>query len=106
MNGSGEFNLEECGNFIEQIEKFIKINYNKNKPDAERFKELLIEIKNEIIKIILKFSLKDNVKARELHPDMSYTFCKCENGETRIDSQEYLMSHALKSISKFTKSKL
>jgi hypothetical protein len=50
MNGSGEFNLEECGNFIEQIEKFIKINYNKNKPDAERFKELLIEIKNEIIK--------------------------------------------------------
>ncbi len=65
-----------------------------------------VKLKNEIIKIILKFSLKDNVKARELHPDMSYTFCKCENGETRIDSQEYLMSHALKSISKFTKSKL
>ncbi len=64
------------------------------------------KLKNEIIKIILKFSLKDNVKGRKLQQDMSYTFCSCEKGENKIDSQEYLMSHALKSISKFTKTKL
>jgi len=64
------------------------------------------KLKSEIIKIVLKFALKDNIKARELLQDMSYTKCKSEKGDSKIDSQEYLMNHALKSITKFTKPKL
>ncbi|MDR3627940.1 MAG: polyphosphate kinase 1, partial [Ignavibacteriaceae bacterium] len=59
--------------------------------------------KNEIIKTILRFYLKDNVKARELNPDMSYTFL--EGNDKKIDSQEWLMSQAIKSNGKYVKPK-
>jgi polyphosphate kinase len=62
--------------------------------------------KSEIIKTVLKFSLKDNVKARELHPDMSYTFCECKDGDKRIDSQEWMMNHVFKSMGKLVKAKI
>ncbi len=64
------------------------------------------KLKNEIQKTLLSFSLKDNVKARKLNSDMSYTYCSCKEGETRIDSQDWLINHAIKSIGKFVKPKV
>ena len=62
-------------------------------------------LKNELLKTVLKFSLKDNCKARELHPEMKYTFVIPNNGNKNINSQEWLINHALKSARKLTKSK-
>jgi polyphosphate kinase len=64
------------------------------------------KLRNEIQKTILRFCLKDNVKARELHSDMSYTFCECTDKSKQVDSQEWLMNHAIKSNGKFVKPKV
>jgi len=65
-----------------------------------------LKARNEIQKTILRFYLKDNVKARELHPDMSYTFRECSDKSKQVDSQEWLMNHAIKSCGKFSKPKV
>lgn len=62
--------------------------------------------KEYIIDKVLKWALKDNVKGRELREDMKYY--KIENGkrEKKINSQESLMEHAVKSNKKLIKNKL
>jgi len=65
-----------------------------------------LKLKNEIIKTLLKFSLKDNVNARELNPDMSYTFCRSADGDKKIDIHDLLMNHAVKTDGKAIKTKL
>jgi len=55
-----------------------------------------LKLKNIIMKTLLKVSLKDNTKARFLLPDMSYEPIQPENGEKKINSQEWLMKHTIK----------
>jgi polyphosphate kinase len=56
---------------------------------------------------LIKFALKDNVKARELKPDMSYEFVKPKSDdEKRINSQEWLMNYAVKMNAKYVKNKV
>lgn len=64
------------------------------------------KLKNELLKTLIKFSLKDNVKARELCSEMKYSLHRPVDGEKKIDSQEWLMNHALKLAGKFLKPKL
>ncbi|GBD86950.1 polyphosphate kinase [bacterium BMS3Abin03] len=54
------------------------------------------KLKSIIMKTLLKISLKDNTKARFLLPDMSYELIRHENGEKKINSQEWLMEHTIK----------
>ena len=56
------------------------------------------KLKDEIIKTLIKVSLKDNVKARILHPDGSYKFADLSDSARRVNSQEWLMNHALKAM--------
>lgn len=51
------------------------------------------DLKDYLKNIILNISLKDNVKARLLNPDMSYTRLAPKEGEEPINSQEWLMKH-------------
>jgi polyphosphate kinase len=55
-------------------------------------------LKVEIIKTLLKVSLKDNVKARILQPDGSYKFIEAKESTKKVNSQEWLMNHALKAM--------
>jgi polyphosphate kinase len=55
-------------------------------------------LKEEIIKTLLKVSLKENVKARILQPDGSYVFPEVKENIKRFNSQEWLMNHALKAM--------
>ncbi len=64
------------------------------------------ELKNEIEKILLKFSLKDNSNSSELYSDMSYHLCQCNEKDKKIDVHEILMNHAMKSIEKSIKAKI
>ncbi len=63
-------------------------------------------LKNDLIKTLIKFSLKDNIKARILGADMKYRLTHPSNGEKHIDSQEWLMNHTIKLAGKFIKPKL
>lgn len=62
------------------------------------------KIKSEIIKSLLKVSLKDNVKAKELQNDMSYTNSKGKENK-KVNSQEWLMEYAVRSTSGYSKTK-
>lgn len=64
------------------------------------------ELKNEIEKILLKFSLKDNTNSSELYADMSYHLYQCKENDKKIDLHEILMNHAMKSIEKSNKAKI
>ena len=55
-------------------------------------------LKDEIIKTLIKVSLKDNVKARILQPDGSYKFAEVKETTKKVSSQEWLMNHALKAM--------
>ena len=61
-------------------------------------------IKKELMKTLMKVSLKDNVKARKLLPDMSYKMIAPANGEKKVNSQEWLMKHAVKNHGELSKS--
>lgn len=53
-------------------------------------------LKDEILKALVKVQLKDNVKARVLQPDGNYILAENKDAEKLINSQEWLMNHALK----------
>ncbi len=94
-NGDEELYLSSADMMQRNLDRRVEIAFPVEDP----------VLKNELLKTVLKFSLKDNCKARELHPEMNYSFINPENGRKGIDSQEWLMNHALKSIRKLIKSK-
>jgi polyphosphate kinase len=61
-------------------------------------------IRRELMKTFMKTSLKDNVKARELLNDMSYKMIVPVDGEKKVNSQEWLMKHAVKNCGELIKS--
>lgn len=63
------------------------------------------KLKDELIRTLIKVSLKDNVKARILQPDGTYKFAETADGEKKVNSQEWLMNHTIKALgSTFKKS--
>lgn len=63
-------------------------------------------LKQELIKTVIKHSLKDNIKARILKPDGTYELLKPGEGEKRINSQEWLMNYVSKAKTKNSKVKI
>lgn len=64
------------------------------------------KIKSEIIKSLLRVSLKDNIKSRELQSDMTYTKCRLRDGNKKVNSQDWLMEYAVRSTPGYSKNKL
>src|SRR5690606_22137795 len=64
------------------------------------------KLKREIMKTLIKVSLKDNVKARELLPNLTFQLIKSDDADKKINSQEWLMNHTLKASGSYKKSKL
>ncbi len=95
-NGKEEIYLSSADMMQRNLDRRVEITFPLEDP----------ELKNELIKTLLKFSLKDNVKARKLMPDMSYKMIIPKDGENHISSQEWLMNHAIKATGKFSKPKL
>ncbi len=56
------------------------------------------KLKDELLRTLIKVSLKDNVKARILQPDGSYKFAEVKEGVKRVNSQEWLMNHTIKAL--------
>ena len=56
------------------------------------------KLKDELIRTLIKVSLKDNVKARLLQPDGSYKFLDVSENNKKVNSQEWLMKHTIKAL--------
>jgi polyphosphate kinase len=54
------------------------------------------KLKTEIMRSLLRVSLKDNVKSRMLLPDMTYKLNDNQDGTKKTNSQEWMMKHSLK----------
>ena len=54
------------------------------------------KLKNEIMRSLLKIALRDNVKSRMLLPDMSYKINDIQDGNKKLNSQEWMMKHSIK----------
>ena len=77
--------------------------------NLDRRVETVFPIKDPHLKLLvkdtlIKFMLKDNVKARELKSDMTYEFVKPKSeDDKRINAQEWLMNYAIKANTKQVK---
>lgn len=56
------------------------------------------KLKDELLRTLIKVSLKDNVKSRILQSDGSYKLIDVQDGVKRINSQEWLMNHTIKAL--------
>ena len=63
------------------------------------------KLKHELMKTLIKISLRDNTQARVLNPDMTYSMIPANDGEKKINAQDWLMNHSIKSGGTFTKMK-
>ena len=54
------------------------------------------KLKEEILKTLIKVTLKDNVKARILNTYGTYRLAEVKDTSKRVNSQEWLMNHTLK----------
>ncbi len=63
------------------------------------------KIKSEIMKSLLSVSMKDNIKGRELQPDMNYIRYIADGKDKKINSQEWLMDYAVRFSAGYSKTK-
>ncbi len=92
-NGEEEVYLSSADMMQRNLDRRVEVTF----PIEDR------KIKEEIINNMLHIYLKDNVKARELHPDGTYHFVKPQDGAARINSQEWLMNYVTKENSQVKK---
>ena len=64
------------------------------------------QLKSELMRTLIKVSLRDNVKARILTPTMQYKSIDVIPDNKNVDSQEWLMNHTLKAGGNFVKTKI
>jgi polyphosphate kinase len=85
-NGKEEFYLSSADMMPRNLDRRVEISF----PIEDK------RLQNELIRTLLKISLKDNTKSKFLTPEMSYEIIKSENGVKKINSQEWLMKHTIK----------
>jgi polyphosphate kinase len=85
-NGEEEFYLSSADMMQRNLDRRVETSFPIEDP----------KLKNELMRTLIKVSLKDNAKTRLLKPDMSYDMVKAENGVKITNSQEWLMKHSIK----------
>ena len=64
------------------------------------------KIKDDLLKTLIKISLKDNIKGRTLNSDMTYSKLEDADSQKKIDSQEWLMNQTVKKSGNYSKTKV
>ncbi len=95
-NGNEEIYLSSADMMQRNLDRRVEIAF----PIEDK------KIKEDLLKTLIKISLKDNIKGRFLNSDMTYSRLKVENGDKKIDSQEWLMSQAVKKSGNYSKTKV
>ena len=85
-NGEEEFYLSSADMMQRNLDRRVEISF----PIEDK------KLRSELMRTLIKVSLKDNTKSRILLPDMSYKLLDAQNGAKQINSQEWLMKHSIK----------
>ena len=85
-NGNEEFYLSSADMMQRNLDRRVEISF----PVEDK------KLQNELMRTLIKISLKDNTKTRILTRDMNYEIITTENGVKKINSQEWLMKHTIK----------
>ncbi len=85
-NGKEDIYLSSADIMQRNLDRRVEISFPIHDPN----------LKNELMRTLLKVSIKDNTKSRMLLPDMSYKPVSPQNGEKKVNSQEWLMKHSIK----------
>ncbi|MGD8307296.1 MAG: polyphosphate kinase 1 [Ignavibacteria bacterium] len=85
-NGKEDIYLSSADIMQRNLDRRVEISFPIHDPN----------LKNELMRTLLKVSIKDNTKSRMLLPDMSYKPVIPQNGEKKVNSQEWLMKHSIK----------
>ncbi len=85
-NGKEKFYLSSADMMPRNLDKRVEISF----PIEDE------KLKNELMRTLIRISLKDNTKSRLLLPDMRYEFLKLQNGVKKTNSQEWLIKHSIK----------
>ena len=94
-NGNEEIYLSSADFMQRNLDRRVEIAWPVEDP----------KIKSEIMKSLLSVSMKDNIKGRELLPDMNYIRCISSEDDKKINSQEWLMDYAVRSSAGYSKTK-
>ena len=85
-NGKEEFYLSSADMMQRNLDRRVEISF----PIEDK------RLQNELMRTLIKISLKDNTKTRILTSNMNYEIIKTENGVKKTNSQEWLMKHSIK----------
>ena len=85
-NGKEEMYLSSADMMQRNLDRRVEISF----PIEDE------KLRNEIMRSLLKISLKDNVKSRLLLPDMTYKLHDNGDSSKKTNSQEWMMKHSLK----------
>ena len=85
-NGNEEFYLSSADMMQRNLDRRVEISF----PIEDK------KLQNELMRTLIKISLKDNTKTSILTSNMNYELIKTENGVKKINSQEWLMKHSIK----------
>jgi len=94
-NGEEEIYLSSADFMQRNLDRRVEIAWPVEDP----------KIKSEIIKSLLNVAVRDNVKGRELLPNMKYKRIEVKEDEKKINSQEWLMDYAIRSSAGYSKKK-
>ena len=94
-NGEEEIYLSSADFMQRNLDRRVEIAWPVEDP----------KIKSEIMKSLLNVSIKDNIKGRELQPDMNYIRFSGDEKDKKINSQEWLMDYAVRFSAGYSKTK-
>jgi polyphosphate kinase len=92
-NGIEEIYLSSADMMQRNLDRRVEVAFPIENP----------RLKDELIKTLIKVALRDNVKARILQTDGSYKMAEARETNKKVNSQEWLMNHALKAMGVRTK---
>jgi polyphosphate kinase len=92
-NGAEDIYLSSADIMQRNLDRRVEITFPLEDPD----------LKYDLMKTLIRVSFKDNVKSREQLADGSYRFIN-SNSSKKINSQEWLMKHSVKTSGELIKS--
>jgi polyphosphate kinase len=87
-NGNDEIYLSSADMMQRNLDRRVEIAFPIEDP----------KLKEELQRTLIKISQRDNVKTRILQPDGTYKLAQTLEGTKKVNSQEWLMNHALKAV--------
>jgi polyphosphate kinase len=95
-NGNEDIYLSSADFMQRNLDRRVEIAFPVEDP----------RLKSELMRTLIRVSLRDNTKSKQLISDMSYIRVDGRSNSRKINSQEWLMEHSIKASGNYSKTKL